>query len=73
MGKPHRVRLTGLAAANAEDDKLQIFVNFRDQTFSPKITPRYLELFLSKVDGGAGMDVCIWNMGGRGERVGMDR
>ena len=36
-GKESNVRLTGLAAGNAEVDKLPVFVNFRDQTITPEI------------------------------------
>ena len=36
-GNESKVRLTGLAAANAEGDKLQVFVNFRDQIIPPEI------------------------------------
>ena len=48
-GKESNVRLTGLAAGNAEVDKLPVFVNFRDQTITPEIwsQPHYLESPLS--------------------------
>ena len=40
-----KVRLTWLTTANAEGDKLPVFVNFRDQSITPEIwlQPRYLE------------------------------
>ena len=49
-GNESKVKLTGLAAANAEGDKLPVFVNFRDQTITPEVLrqPRYLEPPLSR-------------------------
>ena len=49
-GNESKVRLTGLAAANAEGDKLPVFDNFGDQTITPEIwrQPRYLEPPLSR-------------------------
>ena len=49
-GNGSKVKLTGLAAANAEGDKLPVFVNFRDQTSTREIwgQPRYLEPPLSR-------------------------
>ena len=46
-GNESKVRLTGLTTANAEGNKLPVFVNFRDQ---PEIwcQPRYLEPLLSQ-------------------------
>ena len=45
-----KVRLTGPTTANAEGDKLPVFVNFRDQTITPEIwrQPHYLEPPLSR-------------------------
>ena len=45
----NKSRLTGLAAANAEGDKLPVFDNFGDQFITPEIwrEPRYLEPPLS--------------------------
>ena len=37
-----KVRLTGLAAANAEGDKLPVFCNFREQTITRNLTPTSL-------------------------------
>ena len=49
-GNESKVRLTGLTTANAEGDKLPVFVNFRDQTIIPEIwrQPRYFEPPLSR-------------------------
>ena len=49
-GNESKAKLTGLAAANAEGDKLPIFVNFRDQTITPEIRrqPPCLEPPLSR-------------------------
>ena len=51
-GNEGKVRLTGLTTANAEGDKLPVFVNFRDQTITPEIwrQARYLELFLDTLE-----------------------
>ena len=49
-GNESKAKMTGLAAANAEGDKLPIFVNFRDQSITPEIRrqPPYLEPPLSR-------------------------
>ena len=64
-GNKSKVRLTGLTTANAEE-KLLVFVNFRDQTIitpeiwrqPPYLEPCYLELFLDtrEIVG----FYCIW-------------
>ena len=36
-GNESKVRLTGLTAANAEGDKLPVFVKFSDQTITPEV------------------------------------
>ena len=48
-GNESKVRLIGLTTANAEGDKLPVFVNFRDQTIIPETWRqlRYLETPIS--------------------------